>query len=117
MTILSALSFLTWRQIGYWRSDYDLWSHTVKVTKHNVVANETLSKTLMQLGRPEEALAGFEEAATLNPGDPFRHVNLAAALLESGRQPDAIREYESTIQVSSDPADTSSLLRKYRDYL
>ena len=101
--ILAALSFLTWRQIGYWKSDYDLWSHTVKVTKHNVVADESLSKTLMQLGRPQEAVAGFEEAASLNPGDPFRHVNLAAAFLESKRPTDAIAEYQSTIQVTSDP--------------
>jgi tetratricopeptide (TPR) repeat protein len=101
--ILAALSFLTWRQIGCWKSDYDLWSHTVKVTKHNVVANENLSKSLMQLGRPQEAIAGFEEAASLNPEDPFRHVNLAAALLESERPTDAIAEYESTIQVTADP--------------
>jgi len=103
IVILAALSFLTWRQIGYWHSDYDLWSHTIKVTKHNVVADETLSKTLMQLGRPQEAIAGFEEAASLNPGDPFRHVNLATALLESDRPTDAIKEYESTIKMTSDP--------------
>jgi tetratricopeptide (TPR) repeat protein len=103
VVILAALSFLTRRQIGCWKSDYDLWSHTVKVTKHNVVANENLSKTLMQLGRPQEAIAGFEEAASLNPEDPFRHVNLAAALLESERLTDAIAEYESTIQVTADP--------------
>jgi tetratricopeptide (TPR) repeat protein len=103
VVILAALSFLTWRQIGYWQGDYDLWSHTVMVTKHNVVANENLSKTLMQLGRPQEAIAGFEEAASLNPGDPFRHVNLAAALLESERPTDAIEEYEFTIQVTADP--------------
>ena len=104
IVILAALSFLTWRQIGYWHSDYNLWSHTIKVTKHNVVADESLSKTLMQLGRPQEAIAGFEEAASLNPGDPFRHVNLAAALLESDRPTDAIAQYESTIKVSSGPA-------------
>jgi protein O-mannosyl-transferase len=103
IAILAVLSFLTWRQIGYWQSDYDLWSHTVKVTKHNVVADESLSKALMQLGRPQEAVAGFEEAASLNPRDPFRHINLAAALLESERPTDAIAEYESTIKVTSDP--------------
>jgi tetratricopeptide (TPR) repeat protein len=103
LVILAALAFLTWHQIGYWRSDYDLWSHTVRVTKHNVVADETLSKTLMQLGRPQEAIAGFEEAASLNPSDPFRHVNLAAALIESDRPTDAIGEYESTVRVTSDP--------------
>ena len=101
--VLAALSFLTWRQIAFWRSDYDLWSHTVAVTKHNVVADESLSKALMQLGRPEEAIAGFEEAASLNPSDPFRHVNLAAALVESDRLPEAIAQYESTIKVSSNP--------------
>lgn len=101
--ILAALSFLTWRQIAFWRSDYDLWSHTVAVTKHNVVADESLSKALMQLGRPQEALAGFEEAARLNPRDPFRHVNLAAALFESDHLSDAIAQYESTIEVSSNP--------------
>ncbi|HWY55570.1 MAG TPA: tetratricopeptide repeat protein [Terriglobales bacterium] len=101
---VAALSFLTWRQIAYWRSDYDLWSHTVKVTKHNVVADESLSKALMQLGRPQEAVAGFAEAASLNPGDPFRHVNLAAALVESDRLTDAISEYESTIKATADPA-------------
>ena len=101
--ILAALSFLTWRQIGYWGSDYDLWSHTVKVTKHNVVADEALSKGLMQAGRPQEAVAGFREASMLNPRDPFRHQNLALALLESGRLTDAIAEYESTIRTISDP--------------
>jgi len=101
--ILAALSVLTWRQIAFWRSDYDLWSHTVAVTEHNVVADESLSKALMQLGRPQEAIAGFEEAARLNPGDPFRHVNLAAALVESDRLSDAIVQYESTIKVSSNP--------------
>jgi len=100
--ILAVLAVLSWRQIAYWHSDYDLWSHTVKVTKHNVVADESLSKTLMQLGRPQDAVAGFEEATSLNPSDPFRHVNLAAAFLESGRLREAIAEYESTIKVTSD---------------
>ena len=101
--ILAVLAFLTWRQIGYWRSDYDLWSHTVKVTKNNVIAGETLSKGLMQMGRPQEALAGFREAASRYPGDPFRHQNLAIALLECGRLTDAIAEYESIIPLTSDP--------------
>ena len=102
-TVLAALSFLSWRQIAFWRSDYDLWSHTVAVTEHNVVADESLSKALMQLGRPQDAIAGFEEAARLNPRDPFRHVNLAAALVESDHLTDAISQYESTIKVSSNP--------------
>jgi tetratricopeptide (TPR) repeat protein len=101
-TILAALSLITWRQIGYWHSDYDLWSRTVKVTQNNLVADEVLSKVLMTLGRFEEALPGFKEAAKLNPGDPNRHVMLAADLLAAKRLEDAIGEYEAAILTTPD---------------
>jgi len=99
--ILAALSLMTRRQIGFWQSDYDLWSRTVKVTQNNLVADEALSKVLMTMGRFEEALPGFEEAARFNPGDPNRHVILAADLLEVKRPREAIAEYEAAIQTTA----------------
>ena len=102
--MLAALSLTTWRQIGYWRSDYDLWSRTVNVTQNNLVADEALSKVLMTMGRFEEALPGFEEAAKFNPGDPNRHVILAADLLMVKRPQEAIAEYQAAIQTTPDRA-------------
>jgi hypothetical protein len=99
--ILASLSFLTWRQIRYWRSDYDLWSHTVQVTGDNLIAEEFLSTALVVQGRDEEALPGLEKAAEFSPDDPMRHVHLAGTLANVGRFQDAIGEYEKAIQTVS----------------
>jgi tetratricopeptide (TPR) repeat protein len=99
--VLSVLSFLTWRQTGYWHSDYDLWSHALQVTRENVIAEEKLGLALAELGRTEEALPGLEKAAELSPHDPMRHMHLGAALIALGRWQDAIAEYQSAIQMAS----------------
>jgi tetratricopeptide (TPR) repeat protein len=99
--ILAALSFLTWRQIGYWRSDYDLWAHTLQATKENAIAEEKLSIALAVLGRDEEAVPGLEKAAQFNPSDPTRHANLGKELIAVGRWQDALVEYQKAIQVVS----------------
>lgn len=99
---LALLSFLGWRQIGYWRSDYDLWSNAVKVTKNNVLAEASLGRALRLLDRQEEALPHYEQAARLSPEDPVRHLNLAVDLTECGRLQDAIEEYQAATHLTSD---------------
>jgi protein O-mannosyl-transferase len=99
--VLAVLSFLTWRQVRYWRSDYDLWSHTVQVTGDNLIAEEFLSKALVIEGRDEEALPGLEKAAEFSPDDPMRHIHLAGVLANVGRYQDAIAEYQKAIQTIS----------------
>ncbi len=37
--VLTALGFATSRQIGYWESDYDLWSHTLEVGESSFAQN------------------------------------------------------------------------------
>jgi protein O-mannosyl-transferase len=102
-TVLAILAFLTWRQIGYWRSREELWTHTLQVTDHNPVAENNLADALRTLGRLDEALAHSQYATQLQPNDPTFRVNLGSALAESGRLRDAIQEYTVAIQLSSDP--------------
>jgi protein O-mannosyl-transferase len=102
--VLGLLSFLTWRQIGYWRSDYDLWDHAVKVTKNSVLAEADLARALRLLGRQQEALPHYQEAARLSPRDPVRHLNLAVDLSECGQLQDAVAEYTTALKFISDPA-------------
>ncbi len=102
-TILALLAFLTWRQIGYWRTNEELWTHTLQVTDHNIVAENNLADTLRADGRLDEALPHFQNAAWLQPNNPTAHVNLGAALAESGRLQDAIGEYAIAIERTSDP--------------
>jgi len=103
VAVLAALSSLTWRQIGYWRSDYDLWSHTLEVTKVNYLAETNLASTLRKLGRAQEALPHYQAAEKLNPGQPARHINLAEDLAESGHLQDAISEYQIAAELTNQP--------------
>src|SRR5271165_100433 len=59
VTILVVLCALTFRQIGHWRSSYDLWTHTCAVTESNFVANDKLGDLLLKQGR-REALRYYE---------------------------------------------------------
>jgi tetratricopeptide (TPR) repeat protein len=102
IAVLTVLSFLTWGQIGYWRSDYDLWAHALLVTKKNNFAEESMSKALLMQGRAEEAVPGLQEASKRSPVDPIKHANLGAALAQSGRLQDAVAEYQAAIPLTSD---------------
>jgi tetratricopeptide (TPR) repeat protein len=102
IALLAVMAFLTWRQIGFWQSDYDLWTHALQVTKKNNFAEESISKALLMQGRAEEAVPGLEKASRINPGDPIKHANLGAALAQSGRVQEAIGEYQAAIPLTSD---------------
>ncbi|SPE25617.1 Tetratricopeptide TPR_2 repeat protein [Acidobacteriia bacterium SbA2] len=101
VAILAVLLFLTARQVRYWRSDYDLWSHTVEVTANNYFADDQVGSLLLAEHRPE-ALGYFEEAARIAPLDPTSHETLAAYLQDQGRLNEAIRNYEIVVRESND---------------
>jgi tetratricopeptide (TPR) repeat protein len=100
--VLGAASFVTWRQIGYWQNSYYVWLHTVDVTENNPVAESDLAGALRTLGRFEEALPHYQNAARMQPRDPKRHADLAEDLAECDRLPESIAEYETTIHLTSD---------------
>ena len=102
--VLAVLSFLTLRQVGYWRSEYDLWSHDLEVAPDNALGISNFGDALNKLGRSEEAIPFLEKSAKLLAADPVRHGNLAVGLVQCDRLQDAIPEYETAISLASDPA-------------
>jgi protein O-mannosyl-transferase len=100
--ILLALSFTTNRQLSYWASNYDLWTHALAVTHRNFIAENNLGGALLLLGRADEAYPHFQAAAEINPNDPMSHSNLGAYLQEHGKLPEAMRQYDRTISLTSD---------------
>ena len=101
--VLASLSWATHRQIGYWASGYDLWSHTLAVNPQNFIAEDNLGDSLLALGRPDEAFAHFQRAAEIMPRDPWSHANMGAYLQQKGRPGDAIEQYLVTLNISVDP--------------
>ncbi len=102
-TALIALSFAAHRQIGYWHSNQELWSHTLAVTTNNFVAEDNLGGALILEGREEEAHAHFESAARINPRDPMSHSNLGTYCETHNQIREAVKEYEAAIAMTSDP--------------
>jgi tetratricopeptide (TPR) repeat protein len=108
--VMAVLSLLTWRQIGTWRSSYDLWSHALQVTTNNYMAEDYVGTSLLLKGfeekgqrYSEEARVHFQNAARINPGDAISHLNLGADFQEHGKLREAIQQYLIVLQLTSDP--------------
>lgn len=108
--VLATLSFMTWRQIGTWRSKYDLWSHAIQVTKDNYLAEDYIGTVLLVQAYEatgqrysDEALVHFQNAARLNPRDAISRLNLGADAHEHGRLPEAIQQYKLVLALTRDP--------------
>jgi Tfp pilus assembly protein PilF len=101
--LLMALAFITNRQIGYWQSNIDLWSHALAVTQNDFIAEDNLGGALILEGKEEEAHPHFEAAARINPRDPMSRSNLGTYFQTHNQMPKAVAQYEAAIELTSDP--------------
>ena len=100
--ILVSLSWAARRQLSYWDSGLDLWSHTLAVNPKNFIAEDNLGDSLLTAGKPDEAYTHFQRAAEIMPRDPWSHGNMGAYLQQQGRLQEAIAEYRTTLSLSRD---------------
>jgi Flp pilus assembly protein TadD len=101
--VLAVFAVFTWEQVVYWRSAEDLWSHAIRVTKNNFLAEMNLGAALMTSDRIAEAVPHLQNATRIKPKDPGGYLTLAGALQFSGHPRDAIVEYQTGIQLSQNP--------------
>jgi len=101
--VLIVLALTTHRQIGYWQSNYDLWSHALEVTQNNFIAEDNLGGTLILEGKEEEAHPHFEAAARINPNDPMSRSNLGTYFQTRHQMREAVAEYQAALEATSDP--------------
>jgi len=66
---IAILSFITWKQCGYWKNSNTLFSHALKVTKNNFLAHGNYASALYQEGKIDEALYHYNKAIQLKPDD------------------------------------------------
>ncbi|MGB9235978.1 MAG: tetratricopeptide repeat protein [Terriglobales bacterium] len=132
---LLALAFATSRQISYWDSDYDLWSHTLAVTEANPFAHYALASALSDPNAPlttknrqfldtdqkrmDESRRHYEEALQLYRQLPDQNQyaplpNVASILSNLGRidqlenrMDDARQHYEGALKIYSQLAQQS----------
>ncbi len=101
--IIVALSFVLHRQVGFWQTNEELWSHAIAVTGNNFIAEDNLGGALVLEGREEEAYPHFAAAARINPKDPMSRSNLGTYFQTHGRLGEAVEKYEAAVELTSDP--------------
>ncbi len=103
--ILLGLASLTWRQVGFWQTQLSLWTHTSQVTRDNVLAEDELGVTLMDLRRNAEAISHFENAVRVSPTQPLAHIVLGYLLEKHGDARQAIQQCQIALSLTRDPKD------------
>jgi tetratricopeptide (TPR) repeat protein len=99
--VLSACAVSSAVQLGYWKNSVVLFRHALTVTGNNAVAHNNLATALAVLGRRDEAMDHYSEAARLNPASPLIENNFGVALARDGQTDTAIQHYSRAIQLNS----------------
>jgi tetratricopeptide (TPR) repeat protein len=90
-----------------WKSDFSLWTDTIRRSPDSSQAYNNLGIALDEKGQLNEAIACFQQALRLNPNHAKAHNNLGNAYYRKGLLDEAVREYRNAL--SLDP--------NYRDAL
>lgn len=80
--VILLLMTLTWRQAGYWKDDFTLYTHGVAVNPENFVAQNNLGNVLLRMGRFDEAASRYSRAIAVSPGFPEGTYNLGVVYLK-----------------------------------
>ncbi len=93
-----SLSYLTVRQIAIWKNSLDLWTRVIeKEPERAPVAYNNRGVYLSDTGQFDKAIADFNKAIELSPGDSTAYYCRGLAFYKTGKFDQAIADFEKTI--------------------
>lgn len=99
ITLLLAISFVSWRQVGYWRNSRTLFEHTLSVEPDNFHAEVILGVYSRDKGEFAEAISHLRRAIELAPGDHEAYATLGNVYDRMGLVAEAERYYMRAVQI------------------
>ncbi len=99
--ILVILSFLTWRQCGYWKDSVELYKHACLVTNSYLLHND-LAFMLVGQNKINEAIDHYNKAISIKPSYPESYINRGNAYYKLGQYQHAITDYNEAIRLQPD---------------
>jgi len=104
VVLLLILTVLTHLQLRHWRDSVALWQHAAEVTQGNWMAEDMLGSLMLELRKPDDALAHYYRALALNPSDPISNINIGSWNLYAGNPRQAIEYYQKVLRTPRAPA-------------
>jgi tetratricopeptide (TPR) repeat protein len=95
----SALTAVTWHQLGYWKDNLSLYRHTLAVTTDNYLILNNYGIALDEKGNLAGAYGYFRETLRVNPRSLSAYNNLGALWVRWGNFPEAIKEYALALEI------------------
>ncbi len=107
--VLLALAGATVLQVGRWRSNAELFGHTLAVDPDNYLGLTHLAAVELELGQPARARPLLERATRVNPASASAHGALGVALARLGELPAARRHLEQALALERSATTLASL--------
>jgi tetratricopeptide (TPR) repeat protein len=107
-----ALGFLAWLTVGQirvWHDPETLWTHAL-LASPSAIAHSSLGIVLDERGRPDEAIAHFQQALRVNPRLAHAENNWGITLAKQERWEEAARHFEAALRLSADYAEAHANL-------
>ena len=105
LAVLAGYASVTYAQEHYWRTSYTLFSHALKVTSRNGIAEDNFGVALMEEGRPDLAMPHFQAASEYIPQLSTPHYNLGVLFQQQNRPELAQPEYQLALTYGNDPTE------------
>lgn len=99
-----ALSALTWKQIGAWRTSTSLWSHTLSIDPDSYLAHTNLGIALEENGSRDEAASHYTKAIENNPSYARAYENFGNLRMSQGQMAEATNLLERAAQLEPNNA-------------
>lgn len=91
------LSFLSYRQIGFWKNSKALFTHNIRVNPNSLLAHNNLGTVWDKEAKWVEAIYHYEEAKRVSPKSPAPHYNLGRVYAKLFKFDKAIAYFENVI--------------------
>jgi hypothetical protein len=113
---LGLLSAVAWRQVSFWRTNLELWSHAAAVTENNDAAEDAVGSLYlvdaMNAGvhYSSDAEIHFQKALEINPKNAEALSNLGGDLAARGRPQEALEKLRPALQYADQIGPKSKIL-------
>lgn len=101
--VLGACMFLSWIQVGYWKTSEELYAHAIRVNPNNFIALNNMGNLKVR-GKDhknyKEGMMYYSEAIRVNPEYILAYVNLGTALYMGGQKREATEVMHNAIRMA-----------------